>query len=119
MKISPQIKDTVFKLSAILILIAAVVHTFDTQIAKYAMIIGVAGFAITTFATPYPGKSIRGKRLFNIQILAVLLMAISAYLMYIDYKGWIVLLFIAALQTLYCAIVLPRVYKKEQEGEKD
>ena len=117
MKINPKIKHIVQQLSAILIVLAAVVHSFDTTVAKYAMIVGVAGFLATTFLTPYPGKSLRGKRMFNIQIFATLLMAVAAYLMYIDYKGWVVVLFIAALQTLYCGIMLPRIYKKEQEGE--
>lgn len=110
-----KIKTVVYQLSALLIILSAIIHNFDATVAKYSMIIGVAGYASTTFLTPYPGKSLRGKRLFNIQILAVLLMAVSAYLMYVDYSGWVVTLFIAAILTLYCAIILPRVYKKEEE----
>lgn len=118
MQFNPKVKNIIFQLSAMLILIAAVLYSFHTTVAKYIMIAGVVGYIITTFTTPYPGKSIRGKRLFNIQIMAVLLMAVSAFLMYIDNSGWVVVLLIAALQTLYCAIILPRVYKKEQEEEK-
>ena len=119
MKINPKIKTTFFQLSAILIVLATIIHSFDSLVAKYAMIVGVAGFALSTFSMRYPGKSLRGKRLFNIQILAVLFMAVAAFLMYIDYNGWVVLLFIAALQTLYCAIMLPKVYKQEQDEEKN
>lgn len=118
MKINPKIKNLVFQLSAILIVMAAVLHSFDTTVAKYAMLIGVAGFAITTFTTPYPGKSLRGKRLFNIQIFAVLLMAVATYLMFINYSGWVVILLVAALQTLYCAVMLPRIYENEDKDEK-
>ncbi len=118
MKINPKIKNIVFQLSAILIVLAAIAHSFDTTVAKYAMIVGVVGFAFTTFITPYPGKSLRGKRLFNIQIFAVLLMAVSAFLMYINYSGWVVLLLIAAIQTLYCAIMLPRIYENEEKDSK-
>lgn len=118
MKINPKIKNLVFQLSAILIVLAAIAHSFDTTVAKYAMIVGVIGFALTTFTTPYPGKSLRGKRLFNIQIFAVLLMAVSAFLMYINYSGWVVLLLVAAIQILYCAIVLPRIYEKEEKDSK-
>ena len=112
---NPKVKTLIYQLSAILIVLSAIVHNFDIVVAKYGMIAGVIGYAVTTFTTPYPGKSLRGKRLFNIQILAVLLMAVSAYLMYIDYNGWVVTLFIAAILTLYCAIILPRVYKEEEE----
>lgn len=118
MKMNPKIKNTIFQLSAILIVLAAIIHSFDTTIAKYAMIVGVVGFAFTTFTTPYPGKSLRGKRMFNIQIFAVLLMAVATYLMYIDYNGWVVILLVAALQTLYCAVMLPRIYEKEKNENK-
>lgn len=117
MKINPKIKNIVFQLSAILILVAAIAYNFDVTLAKYTMIVGVVGFALTTFTTPYPGKSLRGKRLFNIQIFAVILMAVATYLMYIDYNGWVVLLLVAALQTLYCAVILPRIYDKEKDDK--
>ena len=110
-----KIKTVIYQLSALLIVMAAIIHSFDALVGKYCMILGTVGYAVTTFLTPYPGKSLKGKRLFNIQILAVLLMAVSAYLMYIDYSAWVITLFIAAIFTLYCAIVLPRVYKKEEE----
>lgn len=118
MKINPKIKNIIYQLSAILIVLAAIAHSFDTTVAKYAMIIGVTGFALTTFTTPYPGKSLRGKRMFNIQVFAVLLMAVATFLMFIDYSGWVVILLVAALQTLYCAVILPRIYAKEEKGEK-
>lgn len=119
MKLSPKVKNIFFQIAAILILVAAVVHSFHIEVAKYMMIVGVAGFAATIFTTPYPGKNIRGKRLFNIQVFAVILMAVSAYLMFVDISGWVVFLFISALLTLYCSVVLPLVYKKEQEENKD
>lgn len=118
MKINPKVKNIIFQMSAILIVLSAIIHSFDTTVAKYSLIAGAAGFIFSTFTTPYPGKSLRGKRMFNIQVFAALLMAVAAYLMYIDYKGWVVVLFIAAIQTLYCAFMLPRIYKQEQEEDK-
>lgn len=117
MKPNQKVKNIFFQIAAILILLAAVVYYFDNSIARYVMIVGVAGFAAVTFTTPYPGKSIRGKRLFNIQILAVLLMIVVTYLMFIDMSGWVVVLLISALLTLYSSIVLPRIYQKEQDEE--
>jgi len=118
MKLNQKVKNIFFQISAILILIAAIVYYFEPSVAKYMMIAGVAGFAATTFTTPYPGKSIRGKRLFNIQILAVILMAVATYFMFIDLGGWVVLLLISAILTLYCSVVLPRAYQKEQDEDK-
>lgn len=117
MKLNPNIKNTIFQISAILILVAAIVYYFDTTIAKYIMLIGVAGFGATTFTTPYPGKSIRGKRLFNIQVFAVLLMAVATFLMFIGNSAWVVALLISAILTLYSAIILSITYKKEKEEE--
>jgi phosphatidylserine synthase len=115
MILTNKTKSIIFQISAIVILLAAIVYSFHPIIAKYAMILGVAGYASTTFTSPYPGKDIRGKRLFNISIFAVLLMVVSAYLMFVDMSQWVITLLIAAVLTLYCSIILPRVYKKEQE----
>lgn len=117
MKINPKLKNVFFQISALLILLAAIIFYFDTIIAKYIMVIGVVGFAATTFTTPYPGKGLRGKRLFNIQIFAVLLMAVSAFLMFKNISGWVVTLLIAALLTLYATIAMSIAYKNEQEQE--
>jgi len=115
MLFTSKTKSIIFQISAILILLAAIGDIIYPQIARYVMIIGVAGYAATTFTSPYPGKNIRGKRLFNISIFAVLLMVVSAYLMFTGTRQWVVTLLLAGILTLYCSIILPRVYKKEQE----
>lgn len=117
MKLSPQVKNSIFQISALLILLAAILYSFSVGIAKYTMIVGVIGFAATIFTGKYPGKSIRGKRLYNIQVFAVLFFAVSAYLMFADMHEWVVTLLIASVLTLYSSIMLPRVYRKEQEEE--
>lgn len=118
MKSNEKIKDIAFQVSAILILFAAIFYSFYPDIAPYILAIGVAGFGAVIFTRPYPGKSIRGKRLFNIQILAVVLMAVSTYLMFSKMGEWIITLLVSAVLTLYCSIVLPRVYKNEQKEEE-
>lgn len=119
MKPDQKLKSIIFQIAAIAILVAAVLHFFNTDIAKWMMITGVAGFAAIIFTSPYPGKGIRGKRLFNIQILAVLLMCVTAYLMFIDLNGWVVTLLISSILTLYCSIAIPAAYKKEKEENKE
>ena len=115
MAVNNKFKDVLFQISAILVLVAAIVHNFDVTIAKYLMLVGVSGYAVSVFTTGYTGKSIRGKRLYNILIFSVLLMAVSAYLMFADMNQWVITLLIAAVLTLYASIILPRVYKKEQD----
>ncbi|WP_029906910.1 hypothetical protein [Prevotella sp. 10(H)] len=115
MKINPKVKNTIFQISALLILLAAVIYSLDVTIAKYVMATGVLGFTVTTITTPYPGKSIRGKRLFNIQVFALILMIVSTVLLFKDISGWVVTLLIAAVLTLYSNIAMSKVYKKEQE----
>lgn len=115
-----KIKDFCYKLSAILILIAAVSFSFNPLVAKYVMIIGVAGFTITSFMTPYPGKSIRGRRLYNIHIFGVVFMVMSTYLMFEEMNEWAIPMLISAILIIYSSILLPKVYKEEeQENEKN
>lgn len=114
-KTKNKTKEFILKLSAILILIAACAYLFNPMIASYIMIVGVVGFIITTFMTPYPGKNIRGKRLYNMQVFGLASMAMSAYLMFKQYNEWVIPMLIAAILLSYTSIMLPRVYKKENE----
>ena len=118
MKQNPKLKNILFQVSAILILLAAIIYYFQPEIAKYILIAGAVGYTAITFTTPYPGKSIRGKRLFNITVLAALLMCVSAYLMFVNITGWVVTILIAAILTLYSTIAMSMEYKKEQKDEK-
>lgn len=117
--VSDKTKDFLFKASAILILIAAAVYLFNKVAASYTMIIGVAGFALTTFFTPYPGKNMRGKRLYNIQIFGIVFMVMSTYFMFIHRNEWVILMLVAAILVLYASVLLPKVYRKEQEEEEE
>ena len=112
-----KIKDFVYKLSAILILIAAVSFSFNPLVGKYLMVIGVIGFTITTFMTPYPGKSLRGKRLHNMHIFGVVFMVMSTYLMFVEMNEWVIPMLIAAVLIIYSSLLLPKVYAKEKSEE--
>lgn len=117
--LSDKTKDFIFKASAILILIAAIIYLFNEAAASYTMIIGVAGFTLTTFFTPYPGKSTRGKRLYNIQIFGIVFMVMSTYFMFVRCNEWVVLMLIAAILILYASVLLPKIYQKELEEEEN
>lgn len=111
-------KDFIFKLSALLILAAAISYLFNPVVAAYIMAIGVLGFAAITFTTPYPGKSLRGKRLFSIQIFGIAFMAISTYLMFVQKNEWVISMLAAAFLLLYTTFMLSREYEKEKKDKE-
>jgi phosphatidylserine synthase len=113
-----KIKDLLYKVSAIAILVAAVLFAFEPEIAPWVMAFAVAVFTIITMMTPYPGKSIRGKRLFLFQIFACVLMAAATYLMFNNQPEWAVLMIISAIFIFYSSVVLPKVLQKEKEDQK-
>lgn len=112
-----NIKSLLYKASAILILVFTVVYSFQPTIAVWGMVVGVSMFSAITLTTPYPGKSIRGKRLFNFQVFACVLLVVATYLMYKQRNEWPVLLLISAIFLFYSSIVLQKELEKEQIGD--
>lgn len=110
-----KIKDSLFRVSAVCILISAFFYQFIPEIAPWLMALSVAVFSVTTVMTPYPGKSIRGKRLFNIQLFACVFMVVATYLMFKHRNEWVLAMVSAAVCMIYAAIVLPKELEKEKE----
>lgn len=106
-------KDIFYKISAFTILLSAVLYLVYPGIASWIMVVSVVVFTVTTAMSPYPGKSIRGKRLYNFQIISCLLMFVAAYFMFEGDNLWALFMLIAALFMLYSAIQLPAELKKE------
>lgn len=112
-----NIKSLLYKASAILILVFTVVYSFQPTIAVWGMVVGVSMFSAISLTTPYPGKSIRGKRLFNFQVFACVLLVVATFLMYKQRNEWPVLLLISAIFLFYSSIVLQKELEKEQIGD--
>lgn len=112
-----NIKSLLYKASAILILVFTVIYSFQPTIAVWGMVVGVSMFSAITLTTPYPGKSIRGKRLFNFQVFACVLLVVATFLMYKQRNEWPVLLLISAIFLFYSSIVLQKELEKEQIGD--
>ncbi len=104
----------VYKIGAVLVLIAATAYFIVPDIAKWLMAVGVAALLLSTALTPYPGKSIRGKRLYNFQIISCMLMAVSAYLMFTNNNIWPLTMMAGAIFLLYAAIMIPKELEKEK-----
>lgn len=111
-------KNILYQVSAILILLGATGNFFRPEF-KYVLLLGIAGFGSVIFTTRYQGKSIRGKRLYNMQIFAVILMVVSAFLLFSSQSYWILVLTAAAILLLYSAFVLPIELKKEQDEDQE
>lgn len=109
-------KDFVYKVAAISILIAAGCYFSIPEIAKWLMAVAVATLIVVTATTPYPGKSIRGKRLFNFQLFSCVLMAVASYLMFINNNVWALAMIAGAIFLLYAAIMIPRELEKEKNN---
>lgn len=112
-----SIKSIVYNISALLILVFTIAYTFIPQVSVWGMVVSVSLFSAITMTTPYPGKSVRGKRLFNFQVVACLLMVVATFLMYKERNEWPVLLLLSAIFLLYSSFVLPKELEKEKKDE--
>lgn len=106
-------KNHIYKTSAVLILLSAVLFLVQPVIASWTMAVSVVAFSITTALTPYPGKSIRGRRLFNFQIISCLFMFVAVYLMFTNNNIWSLAMIAAAIFLFYAAIFIPKELEKE------
>ncbi len=111
-------KETIFQISALLILFAAVFYNFRPDIARYVMIPAVVGFGVTTFLNRYKGDNFRAKRLFNMQVFAVLIMAAATYFMFMYLSQWVMLMLVSAILILYSSIMLSKIENKENDDNK-
>lgn len=113
-----NIKSFLYKASALLILLFTILYSFQPAVAVWGMVVGVSLFSAITLTTPYPGKSIRGKRLFNFQVFACALLVAATFMMYKGRNEWPVLLLISAIFLFYSSIVLQKELDKEKGGDE-
>ncbi|MFA7492287.1 MAG: hypothetical protein WCZ43_02075 [Proteiniphilum sp.] len=109
-----RVKDVLFRISAVLILLSAALYLFMPAVAPWLMAFSVVVFTALTFTTPYPGKSIRGKRLFNFQLFSCISMIVATYLMFRERNEWVLAMIIAALFLFYASVMIPRELEKEK-----
>lgn len=107
-------KDFLFRLSGMLILLSVAFYMFLPDLAPWIMSVSVLIFSAITISNPYPGKSVRGKRLFNFQVFSCLLMIAATYLMFKQRNEWVLLMIAAAIFILYAVIAIPKELDKEK-----
>ena len=89
-------------------------YFIQPDIATWIMALSVITFTVVTIKTPYPGKSVRGKRLFNFQVFSCMVMFVAVYFMYEHNNMWALAMLIVALFLLYAVSQMPRELKKEE-----
>ena len=109
-------KKTVYHISAILILVAAALYLFLPAVAPWVMAAAVSAFSAITATSPYPGKSVRGKRLFNFQVFSCVFMIVATYLMFKNNNLWALAMIAGAIFLLYSAIMIPKELEKEKSS---
>ncbi len=108
-----DIKDIIFKTSAMLVVIGAALPLFVyEEWVPYIFAIGAAGMSVIRLITPYRGENTRMRRLVLIQLLATLMLLFASFLMFRGGNDWIVLLTISAFLQLYTSIAIPQEEKK-------
>lgn len=112
-----KIKEIIFQVSAIFILLSAIAYAFFSQVAPWIMAFSVAAFCVSVGLNPYPGKSLRGKRLFGFRIVACMLMVVATYLMFRARNEWALAMLLGAVFLLYSSIVISKELKKEGRTE--
>ncbi len=114
-----NLNEKLLRIAAFIILLSAILYMVVPLVAPWIMAFSVALFSVLTVSSPYPGKSIRGKRLFLIQIFSSLLMIASTYLMFKQRNEWALVMLCGALFMLYAAVMMPRELLRETENEND
>jgi phosphatidylglycerophosphate synthase len=118
-KMTQYPSDILLRISALLILLSAALYLVIPTVAPWVMAVSVALFAVRTVASPYPGKSIRGKRLFHFQVFSTVLMIVATYLMFRQRNEWALVMLCGAVFTLYAAVMIPRELEREANNKND
>ena len=84
----------------------------NIPVAPFAFSLGVVGILVGRYMQNVSTNNFRIKRLRIQQFISSSLLIISAYLMFIDDRRWILSLFIAAVIELVVALRMPRISEK-------
>lgn len=112
---SDTYKIYIYRASAIIVLLAAASYTHLGPVACYPLAIGGVGITLCSFFHSYQGKSIRIRRLMNMQAIGGISMVASATLMFFHLRHWLPALLIGAILTLYSAFMTSHALKQEEE----
>lgn len=111
-----KIKDIVFQLSAIAVVIGAALPIFVQESwVPYVFTAGAVGMSLVRLLSPYRGNNYRLRRLVLMELLGTLMLLFASYIMFRGGYDWVVLLAVSAFLQLYTSLIIPRELKKEQK----
>ena len=99
-------KTHLYILSAILILIGAMLYLSQWKYTPYLFATGVAGMTVCNLTVPYKASDYRSRRLQRINILACFAMIIASVFMFKRQMAWIAFLLIASMLQFYTSFVM-------------
>ncbi len=108
-----KFKEYLFYISAIVLLISAVLYLTGWSIIPYIYAVATAGVAICYLTSPYMGENKRLKRLNIQEAIAAILLPVSSYFMFEKKNEWFLFLAVSAILQLYVVFVKDRELKKD------
>ncbi|MDD2617716.1 MAG: hypothetical protein PHT87_02845 [Bacteroidales bacterium] len=108
------LKDGLFILAAVLILISSVLVMEHYTWARFSFAAGVVLYIAHRAITAYRGDDFRLKRLNRMFAFNAIVFILAVYLMFKDSKSWVVALLIVAVVELYVAL-RSASYQKEND----
>lgn len=108
-----KIRSYLFSISALLLLIGAILHFSKMWIAPYLFAIGSAGLAVCYLTLSVKQMGFRHRRLHRYNVMASLLLIFASGLMFAARNEWVICLTVASLFILYTAFVTPKEKQEE------
>ncbi|WP_251968659.1 hypothetical protein NEE14_006780 [Parabacteroides sp. AD58] len=102
---NPRIRTYVFSISALLLLVGAVLYLTRWVVAPYLFAVGSAGITVCYLTESVVGLDFRQKRLHRFNVLSGLLMIAASAFMFKGKMEWVVLLAISAIFQTYAAFM--------------
>lgn len=111
---SKSFRTILFSVSAISLLIGAVLYITSWLFAPYLFAFGAAGLTLIYATEPNKETDLRKRRLQRFNLIAGVLMIAASGLMFNDRNEWMLCLTIAAILQLYAAFVYPKDDKEKK-----
>lgn len=111
---NPRIRTYVFSISALLLLVGAVLYLTRWVVAPYLFAVGSAGITVCYLTESVVGLDFRQKRLHRFNVLSGLLMIAASAFMFKGKMEWVVLLAISAIFQTYAAFMSGKGKSPEQ-----
>jgi hypothetical protein len=108
-----KFREYLFYISAIALLISAVLYITGWSLVPYIYAVAGSGVAVSYLTNPYMGDNKRIKRLNIQEAIAAVLLPVSSYFMFKGQNEWFLFLAVSAILQVYVAFVKDRELKKE------